>query len=584
MPKNTSKISSAGRYFGRASKKYRSKSLSPQRDNLNHPVEVYAWARTKSSANWRRILRFTDRDGADRIVAAVNSQIRTGSLLCDFLEDHGFPVPPAEETRQRLTRSILEAQPSRRLLLVERPGWHGSQFLLGTNALGDGPESLMLRGELGLHLAQVGQSGTLPEWQADVAECCGQSSYLVFAICLALAAPLARLAQVETGCLHFWGPSNHDASIIESTMATVFGRARGDGEYQRCWHQAMSAPMQTAGGHSDLPLVLSDLNGLDADAKSGAQQAVDLVHLIAGGTLIERSDRPKWLLANGIPDIRLLIVSTGNLGLVGQTRARNGARYLSDALVIDIPISTRPTGVFDRLQTPSVEQQQKLIERLRKSSLSQYGTAGATFVQHVVRAVGNDELKFKKRLSRRMTEFFERVQVDVGDAYELQFAKRFALAYAAGTLASEYDLVPWHRDLIKRSIRRCYWRALDHRTGPRQAIKAAADALIRRLQGTGDIADLRDPSRPIDLKFAERAKALLLPHDDGSSLLAIRPEVFRSLVGPKASAQHVAAELERRGYLIPRPNGRRTRQVRVPGSGRRRDYYCLRGDVVDLDC
>jgi len=86
--------------------------------------------------------------------------------------------------------------------------------------------------------------------------------------------------------------------------------------------------------------------------------------------------------------------------------------------------------------------------------------------------------------------------------------------------------------------------------------------------------------RPVDLKFAERAKALLLLHSDGSSLLAIRPEIFRALVGPRVSAQ--AAELERRGDLIPQSNGRRTRQLRVPGFERRRDYYCLRGDVVDL--
>jgi putative DNA primase/helicase len=182
-----------------------------------------------------------------------------------------------------------------------------------------------------------------------------------------------------------------------------------------------------------------------------------------------------------------------------------------------------------------------------------------------------------------MRHFFESAGVSTSDAYEVQFAKRFALAYAAGTLASYDGLVPWDRRLIRRSIRRCYRQALEGRAGPLAAIRAAADAITQRLQRTNDIADLRGTTRPIDLKFAERAKALLLPHDDGSSLLAIRPEIFRSLVGAKVSAQHVAAELERRGHLIPRPNGRRTRQIRVPGLGRRRDYYCLRGDLIDDD-
>jgi regulator of extracellular matrix RemA (YlzA/DUF370 family) len=198
-----------------------------------------------------------------------------------------------------------------------------------------------------------------------------------------------------------------------------------------------------------------------------------------------------------------------------------------------------------------------------------------------VRAVGKEEAKFKVRLDRRMNRFLERVGVNVDDPYELHFAKRFAVAYAAGTLASDYDLVPWGRDLIKRRLRRCYWRARDQRSGPQDEIRAAADAIIRRFQGTNDIADLRGTNRPVDLNFAKRAKALLLLHDDGSSLLAIRPEVFRSLVGPKVSAQNVATELERRDQLIPRPNGRRTRQLRIPGSEGRRDYYCLKGDIVD---
>src|SRR5271170_2081827 len=103
-------------------------TASPDNNNFDQPVEVYAWARTKRSANWCRVLKFIDRDGANRMVTASSGQIRTSTLLYEFLEDHGFELPATEEGRQRLAKTVLAAQPSRRYLFVERPGWHGGQF------------------------------------------------------------------------------------------------------------------------------------------------------------------------------------------------------------------------------------------------------------------------------------------------------------------------------------------------------------------------------------------------------------------------------------------------------------------------
>jgi hypothetical protein len=409
------------------------------------------------------------------------------------------------------------------------------------------------------------------------------ASYLIFALCLAFAAPLARLAQVESSCVNFWGASDEDVRSVEAMAATVFGRGTGDGGYSRSWQETTAGVMQMADGHCGLPLVLSDLNGLGANSKIAVQKAADIAYSITDGSTLRRLARRDGQGAEAAHRAQVLVVSASPRRLSGSPRIHNTLRsQQAEARIIDIPIPNRSTGIFDRSLSRPDREGRKLAERLRNSSLAHYGTAGRAFIERLVRAVGEDEVKFKVRLDRRMNQFLEKAGVDTGDVYEVQFARRFALAYAAGTLAIEYKLAPWHRDLVKRSIRRCYWRAHERRTGPQEAIRAAADAVICRLQRTDDIADLRGITRPIDLKFAERAKALLLPHDEGS-LLAIRPEVFRSWVGATASAQHVAAELERRGQLIPRSNGRRTRQVRVPGLGGRRDYYCLKGDVVDLD-
>src|SRR5258708_2251548 len=100
MPRNSLKAGSAGRKVNRIHNSKRSATNS-RCPNSAHQVGVYAWARTKSSANWCRVLRFKDRDRGDPMVAAANSQIRTATALCEFLEDHGFALPATEAGRKR---------------------------------------------------------------------------------------------------------------------------------------------------------------------------------------------------------------------------------------------------------------------------------------------------------------------------------------------------------------------------------------------------------------------------------------------------------------------------------------------------
>jgi putative DNA primase/helicase len=322
--------------MGFTSKRKQLAALLTEGDNFDQPVEVYAWARTTSSANWRRVFRFTDRDGADRMVAAASGQIRTAALLCDFLEDHGFPIPASEEGRRQLTQTVFAAQPIRRLLLVERPGWHGSQFLFGTESLGVGAENLMTDGGLDVHRARVQQSGTLADWQANVADPCAASSYLIFALCLAFAAPLARLAQVESSCVNFWGASDEDVRSVEAVGVTVFGRGTGDGGYSRSWRETTAAVMQMADGHCDLPLVLSDLNGLGANSKIAVQKAADIAYSITDGSTLRRLARRDGQGAEAVHRAQVLVVSASTRRLSGSPRIHNTLRsQQAQARIID---------------------------------------------------------------------------------------------------------------------------------------------------------------------------------------------------------------------------------------------------------
>ncbi len=238
-----------------------------------------------------------------------------------------------------------------------------------------------------------------------------------------------------------------------------------------------------------------------------------------------------------------------------------------------------------------------MVKALEQNCVRYFGTVGQVYISELVREISRDRARLKARLDSRMKEFLIQSRVDQADAYAVRFAKRFALAYAAGLLAIDYQVVPsdldlcseifldleaevpvthWVPDHVYRSIHRVYQKAWGQQTGSVDPLDEAVDKVVREVQGI-QIIDLTRKNNGVSARQAEDARVLLITHTDGLPLLAVRPDYLRSLVGPLVSSIKVAEELERRKLLIPRGNGgRRTRQVQIPGSNKRRDYYCLR--------
>jgi hypothetical protein len=109
------------------------------------------------------------------------------------------------------------------------------------------------------------------------------------------------------------------------------------------------------------------------------------------------------------------------------------------------------------------------------------------------------------------------------------------------------------------------------------ALEAAVAKILDRLPGLAKGSlNASTCKRVRDQKAVASAAIVRVLHTDGQTLLALRPAAFKDLIGAGVSEKAVAAALEQRGLLIPRGNGRRTRELRLPGSSVRRGYYCLR--------
>jgi hypothetical protein len=333
----------------------------------------------------------------------------------------------------------------------------------------------------------------------------------------------------------------------------------------------MTAIEETALGHCDLPLILDEMKLLNPDKRKAAEAASDVAYSIANGTIKARSVGFTGSIPSDARHFRALIVSSGEVSLGAQ--ASNGRLAGEAVRLIDIPVPKGRTGIFDRLEKgETARDSRRLADALEQAAATYYGEAGKFFLTKLVREVRNDHDGLSQRFAGSMTRFLAKSRVDLEDPYEVRFAKRFALAYAAALLAIEYGVVPWNREIVSRSIRRVYRKARSQTARRVDPVQAAVKRVILRVR-SARVVDLTAGGGQINVA---RARVLLIMHSDGKPLHAVRRDYFRRLVGPKVDPRNVARELERKGLLIPRSNGRRTRQIPIPGSKKRIDRYCLR--------
>jgi putative DNA primase/helicase len=460
--------------------------------------EPVAWARTENSTDWALIVAFEDRDGKHHRLQVSPAKYRRGNALYELLEQNGYPLPKAATARERIKEQIVNADPPARILLVSRPGWHKHQFLLGDKCVGRGAERIEPQGENGPHTVRTRRKGKLTNWQAKIAAPSRNSSYLTFALCLGFASPLLKFVQVENGGFHFWGKSSTGKSTLQAVVASIFGRGTvDDAGYIRTWKATVTAVEQIATGHCDHPLILDELKLLDSDPRKAAEKASEITYLIASGSGKARSTHYADGAGNG-QQYRTLVLSSGEISLLHQARAAGSEQLPGEqARLIDVPVPDDSTGIFDQLSARSSgENSRSLADTLRDRAARSCGTAGRAYVQALVDEANYDKKKLERRLESWMNQFYKEASVDLGNGYEVRFARRFALACAAGRLAIKYGIVPWDSKEILNACRRIYAKATStHVRRTVDLITEAAQRVVTKLQTFNDqLVDLTDPA------------------------------------------------------------------------------------------
>jgi putative DNA primase/helicase len=473
-------------------------------------LKVIAWTRNQEGGGWGKLLEFSDPDGRPHQVAVPQNMLEgDGADLRKQLGDDGLKISPRRAMREHVLGYIVTTDPSERRLAVSRIGWDNDRrrFVLPDKVFGPtSGEGIVYQTEGRLsHNFKV--KGTLQEWQQRVATPCIGNPLLLFSLSVAFAAPLLAVTDSESGGFHLVGASSTGKTTALRVAGSVWGGGGMNGNLQS-WRATDNGLEGIAESHSDTLLPLDEMS--QAHAIAAAQTAFMLANGQGKGRMKQDSSMRK------LKEWNILFLSTGNVSLTDKIN-ENGQRSTAakeqggqEVRIVDISADAGAgLGLFEDLH--SAADGAAFSTMLKEATNHYYGTASRAFLERLTAGEGIDGPieEARSKLKAYMKQFVESLALSQEAGGQVRrVADRFALAAAAGKLATEWGILPCSADDAFSAARKCFkaWVANRGGTGSSEDMAYRAKLVTKIQQGQSHFEIVGPPPcSPDDRKYSNRA-------------------------------------------------------------------------------
>ena len=378
------------------------------------------------------------------------SEITNPRKVMNSLIDVGADIHPVHdmtELKQRLKREALIVG-----VFSTKLGWFGDYFLMPDRNFGESPPPIAVEpGVRDLASLHFNQCGHFDGWRDTVARLATKSSYCMFAIMMAIASVL--LSKVLRGndegfICNFAGGTSRG-----KTTALIVGKSVSGGPKKLIsWGMTKRKLCEQLAAASDTLLAIDDLD-TEASRSDFGKFIADVTHLLASGSSMVYSNVVKAQL----PDLHWSAIAlTCAKDTVENLSRDNGySRSPSDRVrLFDIPVpDPAEGGIWDRMDNG--DSGSELTIQMQKHVSSNHGTA---LIRWLDICVGNP--KILEDTKDLIAWYVDKRQINASAGIEQRIAAKFGLIFAAGILAAENGIVPWHRDDIESVVVELHGAAL----------------------------------------------------------------------------------------------------------------------------
>ncbi len=323
--------------------------------------------------NWGRMVEFTDgKHRRKKMPIPATLWQGDGLRLRETLADYGLIISSNNKARKLLMDYIQAAPAITHFESVEKLGWHDDAYVLPTQSISTSPIDATIY-QSPNQPPPYAQTGTLEQWRDNVATYAKGNSRLVFAISVALAAPMMHLCGMRTSTgFHIRGDSSSGKTTALEAAVSVYGKPE---HFMKTWRNTANALEGTALAHNDGLLALDELSQINP-------KDLDQVSYMLGNG--QKKGRATVTgNAKPVSTWRLLYLSTGEESLNGML-AKAGIKTNAgqEMRFIDIEADAgNGLGVFD--DTHGMDGA-KLSNIIKGNAAKYHGTAGIEWLTYLV--------------------------------------------------------------------------------------------------------------------------------------------------------------------------------------------------------
>lgn len=545
---------------------------------VSAPFEVVAQTRDSGSNNWGLLLRWLDHDGKSHEWSIPYSKIHGDAReISGMMADQGLSCPP--HSARHLQAFLATVETDARLACVRQPGWHmterGPVFVLANGAkIGPGAGVVTLQSGRVSSSEKFATSGTLRDWQDNVARYAIGNSRLAFYISAAMAGPLLDIATEQSGGFHLVG----GARSGKSTAAYVAGSVWGPTGQVRAWRATANGLEGIASEISDTVLILDEIG------QASDQEVGNIVYALSNEAGKQRANQRGG--ARSAFTWRALFLSTGECTLEDkQNDAGRKTMAGQKTRLANIPAS--PDGGYGLFETlHGLDDGAALSNYLRRAVHHYHGAAAMAYLARLASERAKDEAGLRRWIDEQRKAFALEHANDAGNQAQ-SVAGRFALTACAGELAARFGVVPWPEGEAMKAAAVCFkaWliengdgAAFEEQAAVEQVrafIAAHGDSRFQAIISDGDVETNAD-SR---LVIANRAGFRWL-RGGGVEAFGILPTAFVNEVCKGINARRAVDILAKAGYLVISSAGKAKSYRRIPGYKSGIGFYLIRPSIL----
>src|ERR1035437_4855678 len=477
------------------------------------------------------------------------------------LKKRGAAFEGTKDAQIAFTHKLLKQRLPEPLTLAMKPGFRNrGGFVLGSQLLGTAKGSFWWDHHAEYDIGD--RCGGRAAWNHDVGKVAADSTYLTFALCVTLGAPLPtyvldrcqkRLVS-ETAVFNFSGESGSGKSSINRAAAGTFGLPR-----LGKWDFTRRGLEESAEERNDLTVILDDTESHNEEHLSFKSALRYVNQIVTSGqsktiSKVAREARlpfltwTAWGLTSSPKSLEEIAEE------IGWNRT-NGERVR----FIDIPVPpVSEGGIFDWLEGDElqrIKQSKQLIDQLDKGVTGNYGGIFPLWIKFLL------STNCAEQVCRLTEQFVTRVAASA-DGYDERFAKKFAVPAIAGYLAAKYGIVPWPKMWPVEAAECCYNLAI-------KAVRKDADVAGKKIQLIAKFAT--NPNRFIPAKSGA-SEAVRFDDNSlgvrtsylGQKVLAIRDQALGSFAGSSKISTLIIEQLRRKNILIGGQGHAGTTQLQIP--------------------